>query len=196
MIAYLKGTVIFNDGESIVLETGGIGYEVFCSGSVLKKVQLHATAELYTYLLVKEDGVSLFGFSSVQEKQLFLKLLSVSGVGAKTAIGILATLSAEELWNAVYTADTKKLSSVKGLGKKTAEKIILELHGKISAQEVLGDELNERRTDVPKEYEEAVSALTGLGFKKGESEKLVQSALDLGAKSVEEIIRLALKNTL
>ena len=158
------------------------------------------TAELYTYLQVKEDGVTLFGFASPKEKELFLKLISVSGVGPKMGISILASLSGDEFAQAVATADVKRLSAVKGLGKKTAEKIVLELHGKISAAEVLGASGETpvmmdggAVTRLSAQDEEAVSALMGLGFTRSESTQAVKKAHDMGATTVEEIIMKALQ---
>lgn len=202
MIAYLRGKVLTSNGESIILDVNGVGYELYCTGSVFRKITVGAVAELYTYMQVKEDGVTLFGFDSVKEKELFLKLISVSGVGPKMGISILASLSADDFAVAVATADAKRLSAVKGLGKKTAEKIILELHGKISAAEVLGasgDDLTPSAKNAvggekpSAEEEEAISALTGLGFTRNESVQAVKKARDLGAKTVEEVIMKALQ---
>ena len=164
MIAYLKGTVLTFNGETAILEVGGVGYELYCSGGAFKTLVVGKQAELYTYLQVKEDGITLFGFASTREKELFLKLISVSGVGPKMGISILATLSADEFSTWIATADTTRLSTVKGLGKKTAEKIVLELHGKISAAEVMNasGEVDFRAPATEKLHpaqEEAVSGL-------------------------------------
>ncbi len=199
MIAYLRGRVLTTTAETAILDVNGVGYEVYCSGGAFRKLTAGAVGELYTYLQVKEDGVTLFGFADPKEKEVFLKLTSVSGVGPKMGISILASLSGEELAQAVASADVKRLSAVKGLGKKTAEKIILELHGKISAAEVLGasgDELTATSAPVARlsqQDEEAVSALTGLGFTRAESAQAVKKAHDLGARTVEEIIMKALQ---
>jgi Holliday junction DNA helicase RuvA len=198
MIAYLKGTVLTFNGETAILEVGGVGYELYCSGGAFKTLVVGKQAELYTYLQVKEDGITLFGFASTREKELFLKLISVSGVGPKMGISILATLSADEFSTCIATADTKRLSTVKGLGKKTAEKIVLELHGKISAAEVMNasGEVDFRAPAMEKLHpaqEEAVSALMGLGFTKNESMQAVKRAFDNGATTVEELIRKALQ---
>ena len=197
MIAYLKGRVLTLTAETAVLEVNGVGYEIYCSGGAFRKLVIGEVAELHTYLQVKEDGVTLFGFANPKEKELFLKVTSVSGVGPKLGISILTSLSADELTQAIFAADVKRLSAAKGLGKKTAEKIVLELHGKISAAEVMsasGDTLG--TADVPvslsKEDEEAVAALMGLGFTKNESTQAVKRARDNGAKTVEEVIRKAL----
>lgn len=199
MIAYLRGRVLSMTAETVVLDVNGVGYEAYCSGGAFRKMKQGEIAELYTYLQVKEDGMTLFGFESVKEKELFLKLISVSGVGPKMGIAILAGMSADEFLTAVSTADVKRLSAVKGLGKKTAEKIVLELHGKISAAEIMtasGDMSSspvESTVRLPAQDEEAVAALMGLGFTRSESTQAVKKAHELGANSVEEVIMKALQ---
>ena len=199
MIAYLRGKVMAITEETIVLDVNGVGYEAYCSGAAFRKAVMGEVAEFYTYLQVKEDGVALFGFADTREKELFMKVLSVQGVGPKLGIAILTGLSADEFTLAVQTADVKRLSAVKGLGKKTAEKIVLELHGKISAAEVMsasGDGVTtsvEPTAKLSKVEEEAVSALMGLGFTKAESAQAVKKARKTGAVSVEEIIMKALQ---
>ncbi len=200
MIAYLRGKVLATTAETAILDVNGVGYEAYCSGGAFQKLTVGSVGELYTYLQVKEDGVTLFGFADPKEKELFLKLISVSGVGPKMGIAILASLSGEEFARAVATADVKRLSAVKGLGKKTAEKIVLELHGKISAAEIL-DAGGESSFGVPTttpvklsaEDDEAIAALMGLGFTRNESAQAVKKAHDLGATTVEEIIMKALQ---
>lgn len=201
MIAYLRGKVLTATEETVIIDVNGVGYEIYCTGSVFRKLTVGAVTEIFTYLQVKEDGMTLFGFDTPQEKELFLKLISVSGVGPKLGISILASLSADEFALAIATADVKRLSKVKGLGKKTAEKIVLELHGKISAAEVLGasgDDLTPSATaptnaKLSAADEEAVSALMGLGFTRTESLQAVKKAHELGAVTVEEVIMKALQ---
>jgi Holliday junction DNA helicase RuvA len=198
MIAYLRGKVLTTTVETAILDVNGVGYEVYCSGGAFKKLVIGQVGELHTYLQVKEDGITLFGFADPKEKELFLKLITVSGVGPKMGISILAAMSGEEFARAIATADVKGLSKVKGLGKKTAEKIVLELHGKISAVEVLGasGETVGAETATVKatpQEEEAISALMGLGFTRAESAQAVKKAKDLGAMTVEEIIMKALQ---
>lgn len=199
MIAYLRGRVLGVTPETAIVETNGIGFETYCSGGAFKKIVVGETVELYTYMQMKEDGVTLFAFGSPREKEIFLKLISVDGVGPKMGITILVGLSVDELTEAIFSGDTKRLSTVKGLGKKTAEKIILALHGKISALEILNAD-GQTHTQVsaqatlPAQAEEAVLALTGLGFTKAESVQAVKKAMEDGAKTTEEIIRKALQN--
>ena len=201
MIAYIKGRVLTTTSETAIIEVNGLGYEAYCSGGAFRKITVGELVELYTYLQVKEDGVTLFAFGSPKEKELFLNLVSVSGVGPKMGISILTGLTDTELVEAIASADVKRLSAVKGLGKKTAEKIVLELHGKISAAEVISagaDPLTAAlETSAPQNRlsaldEEAVSALMGLGFTRNESAQAVKRAHEQGAATVEEIIRKAL----
>lgn len=200
MIAYLRGKVLTTTAETAILDVNGVGYEVYCSGGAFRKLTVGQTAELHTYLQVKEDGMTLFGFESVREKEMFLKLISVPNVGPKMGIAVFGALSVDDFAQAIATADVKRLSAVKGLGKKTAEKIVLDLHGKISAAEILsanGDDLSGvAATPVSKltaADEEAVSALMGLGFTRTESTQAVKKARDMGAATVEEVIMKALQ---
>lgn len=198
MIGYLKGKVKYISPESVLLDVNGVGYEVVCSGAAFSRlsgVKAGEDGEVYTYLRVSEDDITLFGFADMQEKSLFLRLTSVQGVGAKSAIAILSSMRPQDVSEAIATADTKRISAVKGIGKKTAERIILELHGKISADELLGSESVGGRVSVPtmSEDDDAVAALMGLGFTKQESAQAVSRAKAKGARTVEEIISAALR---
>lgn len=200
MIAYLRGKVLTTTSETAIIDIGGVGYEVYCSSGAFRKITVGQYVELYTYLQVKEDGMTLFGFENPKEKELFLKLTSVSGVGPKLGIAVLSALSGEEFARVIATTDVKRLSSVKGLGKKTAEKIMLELHGKISAAEVmsasgdpLSDAVSASATKLSAADEEAVTALMGLGFTRAESTQAVKKARENGAQTVEEVIMKALQ---
>ncbi len=196
MIGYLKGKVKTLAPDYVLLVVGGVGYEVVCSGAAFSRlsgVKPDEDGEVYTYLQVREDGVTLFGFADVQEKSLFLKLVSVQGVGPKVAISVLSSMRPADVSEAIATADVKRLSSVKGLGKKTAERIVLELHGKISADELLGAEGAVRTVLPAEEDDDAVSALIGLGFTRQESARAVERAKSTGAKTVEEIIAAVLR---
>lgn len=197
MIGYLKGKVLDISADSAIIVVGGVGYEAYCSASAFSKMALGQECEIYTYLQVSEvNGVQLYGFSSMQEKAMFLKLISVSGVGPKVGISVLSQMSVNDVAIAVATGDVKALSGVKGLGKKTAEKIIVELRDRVSAP-VAG---SAKSTDgVPfvspsREDEDAVVALISLGFTRAESEKAVAKAKANGANTIEEIIMVSLKS--
>ena len=199
MIGYLRGKVAYISPDYVLLDVNGVGYEIVCSGAAFSRlsgVKNSEEGEVYTYLQVKEDGVTLYGFADPKEKALFLRLISVQGVGAKMAIGVLSTLRPEELMQAIATADVKRLSAAKGLGKKTAERIVLELHGKISVDELIegsSEPTTTKAAKISREDEDAISALTGLGFTRQESARAVERAKEAGARTVEEIISTALR---
>ncbi len=199
MIGYLRGKVLSLRPESVILDVNGVGYEVVCSGAAFSKlsgVRTGEEGEVYTYLQVSEQGVALFGFADLREKELFLRLTSVQGVGAKLAIAALSSMRPADLTEAIYTADVKRLTAVKGLGKKTAERIVLELHGKISADEIIGtSEGGMPAVSAPRSQDDddAVAALMNLGFTKQESARAVERAKAAGAGTIEEIIGLALR---
>lgn len=199
MIGYLRGKVLSLRPESVILDINGVGYEVVCSGAAFSKlsgVRTGEEGEVYTYLQVSEQGVALFGFADLREKELFLRLTSVQGVGAKLAIAALSSMRPADLTEAIYTADVKRLTAVKGLGKKTAERIVLELHGKISADEIIGtSEGGMPAVSAPRSQDDddAVAALMNLGFTKQESARAVERAKAAGAGTIEEIIGLALR---
>lgn len=196
MIGYIKGKVLSFGEGSVLIENNGIGYEVQCSSSVYGQLVTDGEGEVYTYMAVKEDGISLYGFVSPEEKKMFLSLISVSGVGPKMGITVLSGMSLKELVVKIASADIKGLSTVKGLGKKTAERIVLELREKLGAADKETGEIilaadkpvSDEKTD------EAVAALMGLGFTRAESEKAVKAARADGDKPLEQLIAFALKH--
>ena len=191
MIGYIKGVVtdIFPGG--VLLENNGIGYEISLSACAFERLVRDTQGGVYTYLQVREDGLSLFGFDTVEEKKMFLKLISVSGVGPKMGIAILGSMSLKDLAMAIAMSDSKTLSRIKGCGKKTAERIILELRENISSLDLSS---SATASPVPMGDEsDAVIALMSLGFSRAESEKAVSASYMNGANGVEEIISFALK---
>lgn len=195
MIGYLKGKILSLTADTALIETGGVGYEVLCSASALNELSGKSEGEVYTYLQVREDGISLYGFSSPAEKNMFLKLVSVSGVGPKMGIAVLSGMDINTLAVAIASSDIKRLSAVKGLGKKTAERIILELREKVSATaEVPAAKGAAPVLPVQDGDEDAVVALMSLGFTRAESVGAIQKARAEGASTIEEVIRAALKN--
>ena len=192
MIGYLSGKVIsFSDG-TVILAAGGVGFEVACSAQAYAKLVENGGGEIFTYTAVKEDGISLYGFISAEEKKAFTDLISVSGVGPKMGIAVLSQMTLKSLTAAIATADVKSLAAVKGLGKKTAERIILELKGKTDAQfSVESDGIIGASVTADAD---AVAALTSLGFTKAESESAVIKAQTDGATGLNGIIAAALKN--
>ncbi len=195
MIGYLKGKILSLGTDTALIETAaGVGFEVLLSGSAFSKLSGQKEGEVFTYLQVREDGVSLFGFSSSEEKEMFLKLISVSSVGPKMGIAALSQMSAGDIATAIATNDVKRLSAVKGMGKKTAERIILELREKVSAvaaQSAAGEAVP--AVQISASDEDAVVALMTLGFTRNESAKAIARAREKGATEIEDIIRLALQ---
>ena len=195
MIGFLKGKILSLTPETALIETAsGVGFEVLVTGTAYDSLAGKKEGEVFTYLQVREDGVSLFGFSSLEEKEMFLKLVSVSGVGPKMGIAILSGTNAGEAATAIAMNDVKRLSTVKGMGKKTAERIILELREKVSANLSAAPSLGEPvPVRISSGDEDAVVALMTLGFTRAESVKAISRAREQGATSVEDIIMLALK---
>lgn len=194
MIGYLKGKVLYREENNILLENNGVGYEVCCSASAAQKLVQNGGGEVYVYTAVREDGVYLYGFVSPEEKNMFVKLVSVSGVGPKVGIGVLSGMSLSSLALAIATSDVKTLSKLKGLGKKTAERIVLELREKISAdgrEEVASGGLPvQTETAVD---EDAVIALMGLGFNRNESIAGIRAAYAAGATDIKDVLSHALR---
>ena len=196
MIGYISGNLITAGSNGVILlETGGIGYEITCSAEAYEQVVNQGKGSLYTYLNVREDGFYLYGFISMEEKSMFLKLISVSGVGPKMGIGILSSMPLNELAFIIASQDVKALSKVKGLGKKTAERIILELRENISQLDLPeGAKKSTSKTKTePTVTDDAVIALMSLGFLRAESEKAVAIAKERGADPIESIITIALQ---
>lgn len=196
MIAYVKGKVIDEFEGGVVIENNGIGYEILCSATAAAKLSANKEGAVYTYFQLRDDGVSLYGFDNKAEKAMFIKLISVSGVGPKLGISVLSGMGLTDLATAIATSDVKSLSRIKGLGKKTAERIVLELREKISADEdgVLISPVGATNTVLSSEDEDAVIALMELGFSSADSRKAVQKAKEAGAKTAQEVISAALRS--
>ena len=195
MIGSLQGKVLHHSNGTVLLETGGVGYEVTCSASAYEILAMQGKGAIYTYLNVREDGFYLYGFISPEEKSMFLKLISVSGVGPKMGIAILSSMPLNDLAFIIASSDSKTLSKVKGVGKKTAERIILELRENISAIDLPDEPKSSKKSASASnpETDDAVIALLSLGFSRSESEKAVQFAKEQGADTIESIITIALQ---
>ena len=191
MINYIVGELVSKSENAVVVENNSVGYEIFVSQTTLSSLpQVGSVAKIYTFLNVREDELSLFGFSTLEEKDMFLKLTSVSGIGPKVALSILSGIKLSDLAVAIKTEDTKLLSSIKGLGKKTAERIVLELKDKISIvgfSEENVPMLNESAID------EATEALIALGVNKNDAYRLARENAMEGDKA-EDIITRAFQN--
>ncbi len=194
MIGYLKGNVLSASDGVVLLETGGVGYELVCSGAAFAKLVTDKKGEVYTSMQVREDGVTLFGFVSPEEKNMFLKLISVSGVGPKLGIAVLSGMNLGELAAAIASSDIRGLCSVKGLGKKTAERIVLELREKVTDLPAPAAGAPAPVQSAQGEEEDAVIGLMSLGYTRTESARAVRAAIERGAAGVEQIVLSALKN--
>ena len=194
MIGYVKGKVLANTDNLILLENNGIGYEINCSTSAFCALMEKREGAVYTYMQVKEDGVSLFGFHTLEEKKMFLKLISVSGVGAKMGITILSGMSLKDLALAIATSDVKSLSKIKGLGKKSAERIIVELRESVNGIGDSSEQLDAIVSASTQDSENAILALISLGYTKSIAVKAVNDAMQNGASRVEDIIACALRS--
>lgn len=196
MYAYIKGTLEIKTTEYIVVETNGIGYKIFMSESAIDKLgELGSQVKIHTFLKVREDDMSLYGFNTNEELRMFELLLSVSGVGAKSAIVILSNITPSSFALAVITDDVAKLKKLPGIGPKTAQRIILELKDKLKAVEDTNkDELEEMLLQKEADGEkvsEAISALQVLGYTRKEIEKAFEK-FDKAELSVEDIIKKGL----
>ncbi len=192
MISRLTGKLVEKQPPQIVIDVGGVGYEVDVSMQTFYSLPpLNETVQLYTQLVVREDAHLLFGFGSQSERATFRQLVKVSGIGAKTALGILSAMNAEELAQAVAQEDVKRLSSAPGIGKKTAERMVLELRGKLVAEQADGLFAPVAAAD---ESDDIVSTLLALGYNEREARAAVKGIAP--GTDVGEGVRLALKNLL
>lgn len=192
MIGRLNGKLVEKQPPQIVIDVGGVGYEVDVSMQTFYTLPpLGEPVQLFTQLVVREDAHLLFGFGSVQERATFRQLVKVSGIGAKTALGILSAMSAGELAQAVAQEDVGRLSSAPGIGKKTAERMVLELRGKLTPAADGGLLVPAPEVD---ETDDIVSTLLALGYNEREAGAAVKN-LPAGTE-VGEGVRLALKNLL
>lgn len=176
MYAYIQGEITDINDNTIVVEAAGVGYELYVSQNTIKNIKLGETGRLYTYLAVREDGMSLFGFADKKEKALFLKLIKVNGVGPKGAMDILGGMSLNDLVSAIATGNSAMLCGIKGIGKKTAERIILDLKDKIGEQGYLTGTATVTATAMNEIQEEAMNILIALGYKSDAAERAVTLA--------------------
>lgn len=192
MISFIVGTIEEKRENILVLECGGIGYELTISGTTYETLPLIGErVKILTYLQVREDGISLFGFSTEDERELFNKLISVSGVGPKMAIGVLSGMKISDLLISIAREDTVVLSKIKGLGKKTAERIVLELKDKISPIGFV--ETEENITFDQTAIDDACEALISLGVPKNDALRLAR-ANATETSTAEEIVANSLRN--
>lgn len=192
MIAYLKGNFAYKSPALVHIDVQGVGYEVNISLHTYGKIVNLEKGTLYTYLQIKEDGHTLFGFFDQEEKGMFVKLISISGVGAATARMMLSSMKPEEIQQAIITGNTRLLEGIKGIGKKTAERIVLELKdklGKLDYQNVNSGLINNTLE------QDALNALQALGIPKPAAEGAIKKALSGNENhNLEQLIKKALQS--
>lgn len=197
MYAYISGTVAAKEHNELIIEAGGVGYSIYCSlNTVADAPRVGESMRVYTYLSVKQDGLDLFGFGNKNERAMFLRLIGVSGIGPKTAIGLLSSMPLRDLTLAIVMGDASTLSRAPGIGKKTAQRIALELKEQITTDEVEGlstslpPSVGVLRQDDP--VSEALLALQALGYSQAEATQALSSVKDQ-SEQADELVRLALR---
>lgn len=194
MFAYIKGILEEKSSNYVVVETAGIGYKIFMGETAINTIgEIGEKVKVYTHYHVREDDISLYGFKTNEELRMFELLISVSGVGAKSALVTLSNIEPSSFVLAVITNDTSKLVKIPGIGAKTAARIILELKDKLKNEQAISNGNKKIKTVVidNQKIEEAVSALQVLGYNKKEIEKALET-IDVNSLELEEIIKQGL----
>jgi holliday junction DNA helicase RuvA len=200
MIAYLSGKILEKDANLLIVDVGGVGYEVTIPLSTFYELgEAGEAVELRIHTVVREDAFALFGFKTVREKELFLHLISVSGIGPKSAITALSGMSADEIISAIRQNNLARLNSIPGVGKKTAERLVIELRDKIAKLAGVASEEMKSQGIAPQAsgdevYDDAVSALINLGYQRNAAEKALKQAMQEGTElSVQKLLRRSLQ---
>ena len=195
MYSYIIGKVISKSKNILILENNNIGYEIYMTEIALSELNIGEDAKIYTYYNVTQDNISLFGFKNLEEKKMFENLISVSKIGAKTAIGILSSISIAELAISIITNDINRLSKLPGIGKKTAQRLVLEVIDKVKTEEIIFTEeeqkSNENYLNTTEKEKDVIEALKVLGYNIKEIESVIKT-LDIKS-STEDMIKQALK---
>jgi holliday junction DNA helicase RuvA len=187
MIGHLKGKVISSKPTRLLIDVNGVGYIVNISINTFEKVSDKSEVSLFIHTSVKEDSITLFGFFTETEKEMFELLISVNGIGPKIALGVLSGIKTDDLKTAIYNSDVSRIVSVPGIGRKTAERMVLELKSKIDSVAV------DRTAFKPDNRSEAIAALCTLGYNMRTAEKITSDVLaENPASTIEELIRRSL----
>mgnify|MGYP000351451673 FL=1 len=200
MISYIRGEFVAVEKEKVIIDVGGVGYGIFMPESAMGLLpQIGNEVKLHTYLNVREDAMQLFGFLTRDDLEIFKLLIGVSGIGPKGGLSILSKLTADDLRFAIMSGDSKAISAAPGIGKKTAEKVIIELKDKLDIEEILNPSDSETKSAIKMDgsaneiQSEAVQALVALGYGSTESLKAVNK-VNSENMTVEEVLKQALKN--
>ena len=190
MYAFIRGKIALIGEQHLALDVSGVGYKISVTQRFLQQAKLGEEVVLYTHLIVREDDLSLYGFATEQEKNMFERLIGISGVGPKAGMAILSSMTLNDIATAILSADARAFSKVNGIGPKTAGRIVLELKDKIDVSEAVGGEILASAESAP--VAEAMEALISLGYEKSEAVSAVSAVKDL-ADSAEDLTRMALK---
>ena len=191
MIAYIKGIVTEKNINNVVVECGGIGYDIFATGRDIDKLSKGSEVLIHTYLRISEDAHTLYGFLNKDDMDMFKKLIGVNGVGPKAALSIMSTLSGFDLKMAIVSEDPKAISAAVGVGVKIAKKIILELKEKVDIDGIAS--IEDDNTGTNSIASEVVEALVSLGYSSSEAYKAVKDIEVKDGDTTEDILKLALK---
>lgn len=200
MYAYIKGELAEKNIDHIVVEAGGIGYLIYVPAQSIDYLPDEGDQiKVYTYLYIREDAMVLYGFLTKDDLEIFKMLITVSGIGPKGGLGILSTLSADDLRFAILSGDSKTISKAPGIGAKTAQRVIIDLKDKMSLEEAFEKKLDNNADGVQKTLNsstknDAVLALSALGYSSAESLKAVSKVDITDDMDVEDVLKLALKN--
>jgi holliday junction DNA helicase RuvA len=199
MIAYLSGKLLEKSANSVIVDIGGVGYDVGIPLSTFYELgEVGDDVQLRIYTHVREDAIQLFGFSTERERELYLKLISVQGIGVKSGIAMLSGMNADEIINAIRTDNLAKLTAIPGVGRKTAERLVIELRdkvGELAAHASAGDESSASKPRGEADaFDDALSALVNLGYQRNAAEKAIQDIRRDGTdQNVQKILRSALQ---
>ncbi len=203
MISFIRGLVADTTENSVILEAGGIGYEIFMTGSSIEQAsRSEGKVKIHTYFHVREDAMQLYGFATRDDLRVFKLLLGVNGIGPKAGLGILSALSADDLRFAVLADDAAAIAKAPGIGKKTAQKLILELKDKLDLEDAFEQKLaNQSAAGIPEtegdnQLQEAVQALVALGYPNTDALRAVKKVEGAETMDVETLLKAALKKML
>jgi len=195
MIAFLSGKLLDKHANSVIIDVGGVGYEVTIPLSTFYDIgEIGADIQLRIYTHVREDAIQLYGFSSLAERDLFLKLISVQGVGARSGITMLSGMNADEIVAAIRTDNLAKLTAIPGVGRKTAERMVIELRDKVGDISADAGTAASAKGGPESVYDDALSALLNLGYQKNAAEKALKDARqEVADPTVQKLLRTALQ---
>jgi Holliday junction DNA helicase RuvA len=198
MIGHIRGILTSKEPFTLVIEAHGIGYDIFCTQESYEKAPSEGKEyQVFTRLIVREDSQTLYGFASKDERILFDQVISVSGIGPKTGLAIVSSLGAAALKEAIRTKDLIALTGIPGVGKKTAERLVVELRDKLLKEEVFETETGSSDSSSVKIRQEALAALVALGYNRGDAEKAIRTVIKEQpeeSNKVERLIKAALKS--